>query len=199
MKIGILIRGISFGHGKADFRRCANNIATNLYEPLVEAGNDVNFYVCTYNHDHIDELKEIYEPKTLGLLQFEGSNQITTFINSLKMVENEDLDFIFVTRFDLNFLKKVTESGNIDYNKTNFMYPPHAPWLEYEFVSDLVLWLPKKHIPNMIQAAEYLLANPPRPFIDMHGIYKCLKRFLPESEIHFQHPNEISYFVELVR
>jgi len=199
MKIGIIIRGISFGHGKSDFRICANNIYVNLCEPLIEDGHEVNIYVCTYNHDHIEELKEIYKPKSLEILPFEGSNQITTFINSLYMVENEDLDFVFVTRFDLNYLKRVTESGKIDYDKVNFMYPPHEPWLEYEFVSDLVIWLPTKHIPKMIQASEYLLDNPPRHGIDMHGIYKCLKLFLSEDEIHFQHPNGISYFIELVR
>jgi hypothetical protein len=200
MKIGIIIRGISFGLGKADFRKCASNIETNLIKPLIEEGHEVSTYVCTYEHEHIEELKEIYKPKSIEILPFEGSNQITTFIHSLNMINEEDIDFIFVTRFDLNYLNKVTESGIIDYKKVNFMYPPHDPWLDVEFVSDLVLWLPKQYIGEMIQASENLLLNPPRPtLLDMHGIYKCLKLFLSEDKIHFQHPVEKPYLVELVR
>jgi hypothetical protein len=189
MKIGIILRGISHGNGKADFRICLDNIQENVIKPLSET-NEISTYLCTYEHSFLDELNAAYQPKKTEILSFSGSNQISTFIHSLKMLREEDLDFVVVGRFDLWFNQKITET-NIDYDKFNFVFklsPIEAPFEKFEFVSDLGMFFNYRYLEYIIQAAEYLLSNPPRPFIDLHGIYKSLKKFMPEDHIHFMTP-----------
>lgn len=201
MKIAVLLRGISNGHGKADFLKCAENIKENIIEPLKQR-YETYTYICTYDHPRINELRDCYNPKKLILLPFEGSNQITTFVSALKMLEEEDIDFIFVVRFDTRFKHKFLEENiTVDYNKINFLYPPHDPWLSYQFVSDLFFMMPKKFIPEMIQASDWLLANPPRACIDLHGIYVAIKNFLKEDDINFLYDFHLKFnhWVELVR
>jgi hypothetical protein len=189
MKMGILLRGISQGHGKADFSRCVENLQENLIKPLSE-NNEVNLYLCTYVHPQINELSEAYNPKKLELIPFSGSNQVTTFSHSLKMLRGEDLDFVFVVRFDLWLHNKITEC-NIDFEKFNFVFklsPQEAPYEKYEFVSDLGFFFNYRHLESIISATDFLSENPPRKITDLHGIYKTLKLFLPEEQIHFMTP-----------
>ena len=180
MKIGIILRGISYGLGPygsgKDFRTCIENFKKNVYEPLSE-NNEVTVYICTYTHPYIEELKEAYNPKKLELIDFAGSDQCTTFLKSLKMIEGEDLDFIISTRFDLHFNDKITEI-DIDYNKSNFTFkldPSDAKWSDYEFISDLAFYFNANQLNSMILATENIINHPPRLYIDLHGIYKCLK------------------------
>jgi hypothetical protein len=200
MKIAILFRGISHGHGKADFRQCADNIKENLIEPLKE-NHEVSTYICTYDNPYIGELVETYSPTKLEIIPYQGTDQITTFIHCMEMMKTEDIDFIFVTRFDTKFLYKVTEFGVIDFDKINFMYPPHDPFLEVEFVSDLAIWLNKKHIDSMIQGCHYLQSKPPRPEYPscMHGIYKALKHYTHPLNIHFTTYIGKPLLIELIR
>lgn len=200
MKIAILIRGISHGKGKADFRKCVTNIRENLINPL-KVNHEVKTYICTYDHPYIEEMRHLYSPEKIDIIPFEGSNQLSTFVKSLEMLKDEDVDFIFVTRFDLNYKHKITEVGKLDYDKVNFLYPPHDPlYMHLEFVSDLAIFLSKKHINEMIEATNYLSKNQPRPgLIDMHGIYKSLKLFLSEDQIHFMYDSHLKMGIELIR
>ena len=143
MKIGIVLRGLSYDHGSkgfVDFRMNVNNFMTNIYEPLCEK-HEVSVYVSSYPHSLMDQLTKLYKVKKLELMEKNGSDQFTTFLGSLKMLKNEDLDFVVITRFDLQFMNKITDL-NIDYSKCNFTHkidPPEARWEEYEFVSDLMM------------------------------------------------------------
>lgn len=201
MKIAVLLRGISSGHGKAGFLKCAENIKENIIEPLKQKYH-TNTYICTYEHTRINELRDCYNPKKLITLPFEGSNQITTVKSALEMLKDEDIDFIFVVRFDTKFKHKFLEENvEVDYNKINFLYPPHEPWLDYQFVSDLFFMLPKKHLTEMFNSLDWLLANPPRSCIDLHGIYVAVKKFLKEDDINFLYNYHLKFnhWVELVR
>ena len=192
MKIGILIRGISYGRGTSgkDFRTCIYNYMKHVYEPLSE-NHEVSVYICTYTHHLIDEVREIYKPKKMELIDFEGSNQVTTFRKSLDILKGEDLDFVISTRFDLFFNDKITDI-NIDYTKSNFTFrldPSEARWIDYEFISDLAFYFPYNHLNAMISATDDLIKFPPRVWPDLHGIYKFLKKYLPEDQIQFITPN----------
>ena len=64
MKIGIVLRGVSFGrapNGNVDWRL----VKDNMKEYLIDSfdGHDVSVYMTTYDNETLDELKEFYNPK----------------------------------------------------------------------------------------------------------------------------------------
>ena len=215
MKIGILLRGIAYGKSnhtnrenfERDFRNCAENFYEMVLNPLKEL-HEVKVYLCTYEHPFMQEMLETYEPEKTKILNFEFSNQITNFLEALELIEEEQLDFVLVMRFDMKYNIQVTDLG-IDFDKVNFSYrlaPPEvSPWEHWQFVSDLAFYFPPKYINQIASAAHDLLANPPRIWIDLHGIYKNLKQYIKEDEINFltdeiwQHCNSKHPIHEIVR
>ena len=187
-----MLRGISYGstYVAKNFRSCKDNYLQNVYKPLLE-NNEVSVYVCTYDHPLMQELIDTYKPKKIELLEYENSDQVTTFLHSLRMLKDEDLDFIICTRFDLHFHQKITDI-NLDFNKSNFTFkldPIDARWNDYEFISDLAFYFNSSHLDAMISSTKDLIKFPPRQWADLHGIYKKLKAYIPKEEINFITPN----------
>lgn len=199
MKIGILLVGVSFGKGAygsgKDFRQSVKNFKDTILHPLSEK-NDVRIYICTYSHEHIEELKSEYNPEKIELLDYSNSNQISTYVHGLNMLKNEDLDFIVSTRFDIQFQQKITDL-NVDYDKANFLYGLdvlEAPWKSWEFVTDNIFMFNKKYLDSMLNSIHELVKNPPREYVDLHGIYKKMKMFESEENLNIAIEEKGNYF-----
>lgn len=190
MNVGILLTGISYTspemkiHNRRDFRKDYQNFFDTIFNPLTKEGFDVFTYVTTYSHEYNELLLKTYNPKKYQFLEYENSDQRLTHIKSLDLIEDENLDLIIITRFDIEFKQKIIEL-NYNVEKVNFLYGldvPEAPWETHEFVTDNLIILPKKFLKNLKNSIMSLYTNPPRQGLtDLHGIYKTIKSEISEE------------------
>ncbi|WP_248804406.1 hypothetical protein, partial [Escherichia coli] len=92
----------------------------NIKETLIGAFANPTIYFTTYQHEVLPDVIDFYKPKHVQLVDYHSSDQRRTLWKSLNQVVEEDLDFIIIGRFDIQFKKKITEF-NIDYTKFNFI------------------------------------------------------------------------------
>jgi hypothetical protein len=135
MKVAVLLRGISymekylhFGFQECtiDFRNCMDNIKTNVLDALHECGHEVDVFVATYDNERLDELRRFYSPAKVHVSSLtESSSQELLFLEGIKMFFDHPkiYDHVIVTRFDLEFYRKVTTHFHFD-QKIYF------PWIE---------------------------------------------------------------------
>jgi hypothetical protein len=125
MRIAVLLTGICYSDDlerlPRDWRLCYENII-NFFSDI-----KIDFYLTTYNSPFNEELVRVYNPKKILFLDYGKSTQRETLIKSLENVSEEDVDFIFCTRFDLHFNKKLTDL-KIDYEKFNFLFKEKFNW-----------------------------------------------------------------------
>lgn len=186
MKIGINLVGITYGGVRnRDWKNTKDNLMSNVINCWVD--NDVKIYITTYDNPTLDELREFYQPSKLTLLQFEGSDQRTTYIKSLKELVNEDLDLIISTRFDIEFNKPISEY-EIDFEKVNFFFKEANGWWErHKFTNDALFILNKKYLNEFIDSVVEFDMNPYRPanHKDLHPTYRYIVEKIGEENTHF--------------
>ena len=191
MKIGIVIRGISLGTSNlgngTDWKIIKDNIMENFIVPFKER-HQVTVYLTTYPNDELNEVKQFYQPKTVQVLPFEGSNQRITLLRSMEQLRGEDLDFILTTRFDVKWFQKVAHL-NFDITKFNFLYKEVEPeWTNRRFVSDIMFGFPVRFLEPFIQAIINEHNNPSRTYVtDMHNSYIRMVEQIGVDNIHFIH------------
>jgi len=186
MKIGIVIRGFHMMK-YTDYRHSKQNFLEKILSPI--SHHEVSIYLCTYYTEHFKDLVDFYKPKRFEIVEMDGSNQISTFIKALKLVDNEDLDFLYVIRFDSWFYLDISKL--IDYEKINFtqrLDPPIFNWDKYKFVSDISFFFPKSYLGKFIASAQDILDNPSRPQLDLHGIYEKITKYVSDCEVSFMTP-----------
>jgi hypothetical protein len=122
MKIGINLVGVSYNDGTIgryrNYKDAIDGFMTNVVNPLKEEGDEICFYVFTYDSIKKDEIIQAYNPKKYTFLdpnynRFGGGDLIQnqmkiislSYINSLNELLEEDLDLVISTRFDINFFK----------------------------------------------------------------------------------------------
>jgi hypothetical protein len=131
MNIGILFRGISYDTGGIEsglwkalgMRRDYRNHYQNHYKTIINPfrkNHNANVYISSYSTDLDKDLLNKYKPK-LHLLGPVADKQHVPVIQGLDLIKDEDLDFIIVTRFDIDFYKDISLL-NIDYEKINFLF-----------------------------------------------------------------------------
>ena len=205
MKIGISLTGVSYSTtGKQrDFRKTCDNFYDTLYNPLA-ASHTVSIYTTTYPHELQDKPLETYRPTKSQFIPFEGSHPRSTFMHGLCLVEEEALDILICTRFDIHFHQKITDL-NIDYEKFNFLFKEKVTRDSNKFVSDNLFILPFKYLYNLANAVEKLQSDGLyQPHTFMHHIYDYVVAELGEKNIHFIAGDEQGFshdnrFYKLVR
>jgi hypothetical protein len=186
MKIGINLVGITYG----DVRdRNWKNTKDNLMSTIINCwgDNEVKMYLTTYDNPTINDLVSFYTPTKLTLIPYEGSDQRTTYIKSLKELLEEDLDVIISTRFDIEFNKPLSEN-NIDFNKFNFFFKEANGWWErHLFTNDALFIFNKKYLNDFIDSVVEFDTNPYRPpnHKDLHPTYRYLVPKIGEENTHF--------------
>ena len=162
-----------------------SNIKNNIIECLNKK-YDVKIYFTTYFFDdNTKELIDYYNPELISILEWEGSEQILTYIHSLKSLLKEEADFIISTRFDMFFHKTIDEIENIDFTKFNFLFKEKGWWGHHRFTTDTFYIFPKKYLEKLIESMEELYKNQPREnCTDMHGIYNFIVPKIGENNIN---------------
>ena len=201
MKIGLNIVGISYNkETKKDWKD------SNIKQTLIECLNqkyEVETYITTYMHNELLELIKHYDSKITTIIKSDKSEQILTYIKSLKQLVNEDLDVIISTRFDIFFNQNFDEL-NFDFSKFNFLFKETDWWDNYKFTTDNFYIFPKEYLQNFIECIEELYKTPPRNnCTDMHGMYNFISKKISEDNIHFISDNHmisnVNEFYKLTR
>ena len=201
MKIGLNIVGISYNkETKKDWKD------SNIKQTLIECLNqkyEVETYITTYMHNELLELIKHYDSKITTIIKSDKSEQILTYIKSLKQLVNEDLDVIISTRFDIFFNQNFDEL-NFDFSKFNFLFKETGWWDNYKFTTDNFYIFPKEYLQNFIECIEELYKTPPRNnCTDMHGMYNFISKKISENNIHFISDNHmisnVNEFYKLTR
>ena len=190
MKLGICLVGIShLIHDQRwpisrSYLDCKDNYTEELLKPLAKF--DIKVYLTSYLSSETGNIIDFYKPEACQFLNLKNSHQIKTFIKSIELIEDEKLDYVMFTRFDIFFNKGKLKELNFDLNKFNFLCREKDHWDDMNFVNDCVYFLPFAYLLKLKKACITLLSNPPRPgLMDMHGLYKSLINFIPKEGINF--------------
>lgn len=193
LKIGVLLTGMTFNDtatkGKKDWRYSVEDVEKNVID-CFRKNHTVNVYLTTYNNSTIFPLLACYRPKSCLILEMEGSTQRSTYQRSLRQLENEDVDFIISTRFDIHFNEELS-TANIDYDKANFLFREIEPhWSVDRFVTDSVFMFPKKYLQTFIRAIDRFSAqgHPDAWRSDLHAMYKEVAAEIGEQNCHIVWP-----------
>ena len=206
MKVGIVLTGISFlnipNAVNRDWRLNKDNLNQNLINSFARS-SDVSLYMTTYNHPSLPELLDFYKPKKSLILPFESAHQRTTYIESMKQLITEDLDFIVSTRFDIHFNSRVNE-WYFDYDKFNFIFREIEPhWTNDQFTGDVLYGFPKKYLASFIESITREHQTPYRDGPDLHPVYRHLSGSIGLPNINFlfegTHNSNRNPFYDLVR
>jgi hypothetical protein len=176
MKIGVSLRGVSIGsnigtsgHSK-NWNISKENIKTNFIDCWTP-NHEVMTYGATYDHGEIENIMTFYNLRKMKVLIFEGSNQRITVAESLKLMLDQDLDFIISSRFDL-ISNLPINTWPIDFDKFNFTFREFEPyWTDNKFADDCFFAFPKKYLEMFIDAILCEHAVSTRNFTsDLHNI-----------------------------
>jgi hypothetical protein len=191
MKLGIVFTGESYGQNQGvfsgrnrDWRISKDNLKETLIDSFKQK-HDVKVYLTTYDNPTLQEYLNWYQPHKYLIPEFAGSHQRTTYIKSMQMLLDEDLDFIIATRPDLSFPQPVS-SLNFDYDKINFCFREIEPhWTNDQFIGDCLFGIPKKYLQSFIEGIAEEHEKPYRWHPDLHGIYRWIAPKVGTENIHF--------------
>lgn len=192
MKVAVILTGCSYGMRKdtrllqTDWNQAKYSIKRNVIDCFIEQGHEVSVYLTTYVTDQVPaELINFYKPKKTVLLQFEGSQQRTTYLESMRQLLNEDVDLIVSTRFDIAFSNPITQF-NINYNKFNFQSKLKnlRYWVDHQFVDDNIFIFPKKYLQNFIDTVQYIMAEWHFD-VGFHPSYNYMVKFIGQENVNF--------------
>ena len=189
MKIGINLVGVSYNDGSnggryRNYMDAVEGFTTNVINPLKEAGHKISYYLFTYESPQKDEIIKTYNPKKYTFLdpnynKFGGGDKLengmktisATYINSLYELENEELDLIISTRFDISFNFNPFEKYNFEFDKFNFLFR-EPEFTHLPIVSDTFYVFPHSMIPNLIDSIIKMESDPHDGVgVAMHNMY----------------------------
>jgi hypothetical protein len=186
MKIGICLIGISFNETagiRRDFRLSSDNFNQMIRIPY-EIDNEVSVYVTTYHNRYEEQLLETYKPKSNLFLDMANSHQRLTYIKGLELIENEDLDVIISTRYDIDF-KKIIKDLDLDYDKFNVLFKELNTWDNHKFIDDNLFIFPKKYLSAVKESILKAHNGPHSRFNFLHNIYEPLAEIIGADNIKF--------------
>lgn len=203
MKIGINLVGVSYNDGTTgryrNYRDAVNGFFTNIVTPLKEEGNDIIFYLYTYDSIERNNILDTYTPVRKSqfvspvLNHVGGGDRLpngikvisNSYINSLSQLLEEDLDLVISTRYDINFFKNPFKEYQYDFTKCNFL------WREPEFthipiVNDTFIVFPHNMTQHLINAIVEMELNPPHGVgVAMHNIYITMANQVGQDNVRW--------------
>ena len=209
MKIAISIVGISHLDGDAANSRdrvgrlgrvrkydcCPPNINEQLINTF-KKNNDVSVYLTTYPHVYINELLDMYKPKNYVLKDFGQSFMQQTYAESVRQLQDEDVDFIISTRFDILFSQDMSKLL-YDYNKMNVLFKEKG-YNHINYTCDNFFAFPKSMIGPFSNSIIELFVSGERN--GMHGTVHQLSKHIGydnikiiDSEDQLGHDNNYYY------
>lgn len=186
MKIGLAFIGISHGLGR-DCRHCFANQLINLIDPIREE-NNLKVYLTSYSSECQEEIIRLYRPTICDFYDYTGSHQVLNYIKGLKLMQDQDLDFIICTRFDIHFKKNIN-NFNFDFNKFNALFKERGWWDNMKFTTDNMFAFPKHMLNDFILVLEELYTNPSRHGqTDLHQAFSRMQNKIGEERTHIISP-----------
>jgi len=182
LKVGLNLCGVSYGVRGRDWRRDYDNIYNNII-----AVTNPKIYITTYYNETVDELKDKYKPSKHQFIGFENSDLRTTYIKSLELMIDEDIDLIISTRYDILF-KDSIDTYNIDPNKFNFLFKEKGWWDNHRYTADPQYFcvFHKKFLKPLIESVYDVYKNPHRlDCPDLHPTYSRLEPLIGKDNINF--------------
>jgi len=188
MKIGINLVGVSYNDGTIgryrNYEDALEGFINNIVNPLKEEGHEIHFYLFTYDSTKKEDIIKTYNSTKSTFLdpnynKLGGGDKLengmktisATYINSLYELENEELDLIISTRFDISFNFNPFEKYNFEFNKFNFLFR-EPEFTHLPIVSDTFYVFPHSMISNLIDAIIKMESNPHDGVgIAMHNMY----------------------------
>jgi len=180
MKIAINLRGVSKGKSGL-FTRDWKLSKNSIKEKIINCweGHEIKLYITTYMNDEIESLLNFYEPYKYQIIENKG--QISTFVKSFDIIDSDE-DFIITTRFDINFVDKIS-NFKINYNKINFLFKEGTDIeLGNPFVTDNIFLFPSKYKEIFLSS---ILESTNENSSHMHDIYIKLMTKINENNFHF--------------
>jgi hypothetical protein len=192
MRIAIALTGVSQGQGVGtagadrNWTLTKDSVKANVIDCFRDT-NTVSTYLTTYSHSTINELVEFYKPNKTVMIPYEGSHPRITRLHGMTELLYEDVDFIILTRFDINFYHPIN-TYNWDYNKFNFVFREIEPyWSLNLFVGDCLFGFPKRYLTTFIESIRREHSAPYRNQPDLHPVYRHVSDFISNNEINFLH------------
>jgi hypothetical protein len=188
MKIGINLVGVSYNDGTIgryrNYEDALEGFMNNIVNPLKEEGHEIHFYLFTYDSTKKEDIIKTYNPiKSIFLdpnyNKFGGGDKLengmktisATYINSLYELENEELDLIISTRFDISFNFNPFEKYNFEFDKFNFLFR-EPEFTHLPIVSDTFYVFPHSMISNLTDAIIRMESDPHDGVgVAMHNMY----------------------------
>ena len=183
MKIGINLVGVYNGERNRDFNKAKNSILTNVIR-CWEDQHTVEVYLTTYSADQDQDLLDFYSPKKYQFIEYQGAYRNQTYRKSLEFLENEELDFIISTRFDIDFVEPLSNL-NIDFDRMNFLFREGVKeWEDEKLVCDNLFCFPTKYRKDLIESLlESHLDG--HTFTHAHRVYSYILPKIGSDNIHF--------------
>ena len=185
MKIGINLVGVSYnnaieGGRLRNYEDAIENFYKYIVEPFRKKGDEVSFYLYSYENEKQDKIINDYNPCIKSQFVKQDYNKLgggdkvsegykvmsVSYLNSLEKLKNEDLDLVISTRYDIKFFKNPFEEYNFDFNKMNFLWR-EPEFMDLPIVNDTFLVFPYKMLDNVIQSVIEMEERPPRG-VDAH-------------------------------
>ena len=184
MKIALALIGISSGIKNRDWNRTKLGIKEKTIDCWIEQGHEVKSYL--FSNDIDESMIDFYKPIKHEIT---GPLLINRYNVALEQLEDQDVDFIICTRFDIVFFEEVC-NWNLDFNKFNFLFREINHFYDgREYVCDNFFAFPK----SMLKAFKQALNDPNNPkFTGMlhNQVYKGLANTVTENNIHFVQDEE---------
>lgn len=127
--------------------------------------HEVKIYLTTYEyHNNIQWLLDNLKPcKILVLKKNQESNNPTkeqnnTRYEAVKLIQDEELDFCILTRYDLHYFDNINNC-NLNYDKINFLCKEGSWYETHGFVSDLFFAWNSCFTKNIIDALKVSRKN----------------------------------------
>ena len=188
MKIGINLVGVSYNNGSLgryrNYEDALEGFMNNIVNPLKEEGHEIHFYLFTYDSTKKEDIIKTYNSTKSTFLdpnynKFGGGDKLengmktisATYINSLYELENEELDLIISTRFDISFNFNPFEKYNFEFDKFNFLFR-EPEFTHLPIVSDTFYVFPHSMISNLINGIIRMESDPHDGVgVAMHNMY----------------------------
>lgn len=183
MNIAVLLSGISLNNEK-DYKYCTENIKENLINTFTDA-EKVDTFLITYDSEELEKVIDFYNPKNHSVINYEGSSQVSTYIQGLNLIPDNEYDFIITTRFDIYFTNPVS-TWNINFDKFNFVFKELSWDFEaYNFVCDPIFLFNGKFLNVFIKSlTELQECKSKHQYAFMHWSYHFVNKYIP-NDIHF--------------